>query len=167
METFSALLALCVGNSPVTGEFPAQRPVTRSFDVLFYLRLNKRLSKQSGGLWFETPSRPLWRHCNEHMGSITGWRFELNEAKKKLLCRANSKEKLDRRGGQGCWQTLTAVTIWGHWNSFLYKMRIFQCKGKRFLIQHLVISVCDILKTEWWAWSCILYSILPNAIKEL
>ena len=37
METFSALLALCVGNSLVTGEFPAQRPVTRSFDVLFDL----------------------------------------------------------------------------------------------------------------------------------
>ena len=47
METFSALLALCVGNSPVTGEFLAQRPVTRSFDIFFVLRLNKRLSKQS------------------------------------------------------------------------------------------------------------------------
>ena len=33
METFSALLDYCVGNSPVTGEFPSQRPVTRSFDV--------------------------------------------------------------------------------------------------------------------------------------
>ena len=33
METFSALLALCAGNSPVTGEFPSQRPVTRSFDA--------------------------------------------------------------------------------------------------------------------------------------
>ena len=41
METFSVLLALCVGNSPVTGEFPAQRPVTRSFDVFFDLRLDK------------------------------------------------------------------------------------------------------------------------------
>ena len=39
METFSALLALGAGNSPVTGEFPAQRPVTRSFDVLFNLYL--------------------------------------------------------------------------------------------------------------------------------
>ena len=48
METFSALLAICVGNSPVPGEFPAQRPVTRSFDVFFYLRLNKRLSKNAG-----------------------------------------------------------------------------------------------------------------------
>ena len=65
METFSALLALCAGNSPVTGEFPSQRPVTQSFDVFFDLRLNKRLSKQSWGWWFETPSRSLWRHCNE------------------------------------------------------------------------------------------------------
>ena len=62
IETFSALLALCVGNSPVTGEFPTQMPVTRSFDVFFHLCLNKRLSKQSWGWWFETPSRPLWRH---------------------------------------------------------------------------------------------------------
>ena len=47
MTTFSALLAICAGNSPVTGEFPAQRPVTRTFDVFLDLRLNKRLSKQS------------------------------------------------------------------------------------------------------------------------
>ena len=64
METFSALLAICVGNSPGTGEFPAQRPATQSFDVFFDLRLNKRLSKQSRGWWFETLSCPLWRHCN-------------------------------------------------------------------------------------------------------
>ena len=63
METFSALLAICAGNSPVTGEFPAQRPVTRSFDIFFDLRLNKRLSKQSWGWWFKTWSRPWWRHC--------------------------------------------------------------------------------------------------------
>ena len=65
MEIFSVLLAICAGKSPVTGEFPSQRPVTRSFDVFFDLRLNKRLSKQSRGWWFETPSRPLWRHCND------------------------------------------------------------------------------------------------------
>ena len=64
METFSTLLALCAGNSPVTGEFPSQRPVTRSFDVFFDLRLNKRLSKQSWGWWFETPLRSLWRQRN-------------------------------------------------------------------------------------------------------
>ena len=65
METFSALLAICAENSPVPDEFPAQRPVTRSFDVFFDLCLNKRLSKQSWGWWFETPSRPLWRHRND------------------------------------------------------------------------------------------------------
>ena len=64
MKTFSALLALCAGNSSVTGEFPTQRPVTRTFGVFFDLCLNRRLSKQWWGWWFETPSRPLWRHCN-------------------------------------------------------------------------------------------------------
>ena len=59
METFSTLLALCAGNSPVTVEFPSPRPVTRSFDVFFDLRLNKLLSKHSWGWWFETPSRSL------------------------------------------------------------------------------------------------------------
>ena len=64
METFSASLAICAGNSPVPGEFSAQRPVTRRFDVFCDLRLSKRLSKQWWGWWFETLSRPLWRHCN-------------------------------------------------------------------------------------------------------
>ena len=53
---------LC-GEFTVTGEFPVQRPVTRGFDV-FYLRMNKRLSKQWWGWWFDTPSHLLWRHCN-------------------------------------------------------------------------------------------------------
>ena len=64
MGTFSALLAFCAGNSSVPGEFPAQRSVTRSLDVFFDLHPNKRLSKQSWGWWFETPSSLLWRHCN-------------------------------------------------------------------------------------------------------
>ena len=55
MEIFSALLALWAGNSPVTGEFPAQRPVTRGFDVSFDLRLNKWFSKISWGCWFDVP----------------------------------------------------------------------------------------------------------------
>ena len=44
METFSALLAFCARNSPVTGDFPAQRPVTQIFNVFFDVRLNKPLS---------------------------------------------------------------------------------------------------------------------------
>ena len=61
---------LC-GNSLVTAEFPSQRPVMWSFGVFFDPCLNKWLSKQSWGWWFETPSRSLWRHCNVHW--MTGY----------------------------------------------------------------------------------------------
>ena len=55
-----------------TGD-PAQRPVTRSFNVFLDLRLNKPLSKQSWGWWFEMLSRPLWRHCNDKKNVKTSW----------------------------------------------------------------------------------------------
>ena len=60
------LLAICAGNSPVTGEFPAQRPLTRSFDVFFDLRLNKRLrnNREAGDL----------RRYRAHYDVIVMWR---------------------------------------------------------------------------------------------
>ena len=64
METFSALMALYAGNSPVTGEIPSQRTVTRSFDGFLDLCLNKRLSIKSWRRWIEMQSRSLWCHCN-------------------------------------------------------------------------------------------------------
>ena len=82
METFSALLAICVGNSPLIGEFPSQmasntenvsicwRHQWRGALIFFDLRLNIFLSEQWWGWWFETPSRPSWHHCTE-LG--TGW----------------------------------------------------------------------------------------------
>ena len=73
METFSALLARCAKNSPITGEFHTQRPVKRSFDVSFDLRPNKRLCKQSWGWWFEMPSGSLWRHCNGNTCTEGRW----------------------------------------------------------------------------------------------
>ena len=63
-DVISALLAFSAGNSPVTGEFPAQRPVTRSFYDFFDLRSNQQLNKQWRRGWFETPRRSLWRNCN-------------------------------------------------------------------------------------------------------
>ena len=51
---------------------PLQRPVTRSFDVIFDLRLNKRFSLQSWGWWFEALPRPIWRQCNVKMMEM-GW----------------------------------------------------------------------------------------------
>ena len=71
METFSALLALCAGNSLVTGEFPSQRPVTWSFDVFFDLRLNKRWNKQPWRRLLEVPWRSLWHHCTSIL--IVSW----------------------------------------------------------------------------------------------
>ena len=64
MKIFSALLAICAGNSPATGEFPSQRPVTRRLDIFFDNCLNTWVSKRKWDWWFETSSRPLWRHCN-------------------------------------------------------------------------------------------------------
>ena len=61
---------LCAGKSPVTGEFPTQKPVTRSFEVFFDLLLINQLSKQWRRWWFETLSPSLWRHCNEIFPSI-------------------------------------------------------------------------------------------------
>ena len=59
METFSELLAICAGNSPVTGEFLAQRPVTRSFDIFFDLRLNNG--------WINNgEAGDLRRHCTNY-----------------------------------------------------------------------------------------------------
>ena len=63
------------------GEFPSQRPVTQSFDVFFDLRLNKWLSKQPWGWWFETLSWSLWHHCNE---LPTAW--QLVQHKTSKLC---------------------------------------------------------------------------------
>ena len=62
--------------SLVRGIHRAQRPVTRSFRVLVDLRLNKSLSKQSWGWWFETLSRLLWRHCN--VQRMNGWIITYN-----------------------------------------------------------------------------------------
>ena len=71
METFSALLALCARNSLVTGEFPSQRPVTRSFDVLIDLSwVNNR---DTGDL------RRHWAHYDVIV-MITAWRQPLSNA---------------------------------------------------------------------------------------
>ena len=67
------------GEFTVSRSIPRTQPGTRGFDVFFDLRLNKRLSKQSWGWWFEALSRPLWRHCNDQWsGSMQWWSSFLN-----------------------------------------------------------------------------------------
>ena len=82
---FSTLLALCEGNSPVTGEIPSQRTVTRSFDIFFDLRLNKRLRKTT-----ETPV--IWRHCAHYdvtvMFESSSWENKINFFRWKQRTRA-------------------------------------------------------------------------------
>ena len=112
METLSALLAICAGNSPAPGEFPPQRPVTRGFHVFFDLHPNKRLSKQSWGWWFETPSRPLWRHCNAAL-----W-FQLHHSVPMLMitsleARRNTHDKFAIVKCQGIFFWKDAVGVWG------------------------------------------------------
>ena len=77
------------------GEFPAQRPVTRSFGVFFDLRLNKRLSKQSWGWWFEALSRPLWRQCNVELAKLSIVMFELVHS---YACASVTEETMIDRG---------------------------------------------------------------------
>ena len=66
METFSALLALCPGKSPVPVNSSHKTQWRGALIFSLICALDKRLSKQSCGWWFETPSLSLWRHCNEN-----------------------------------------------------------------------------------------------------
>ena len=118
METFSALLALCAGNSPVTGEFPSERPVTRSFAVFFDLYLNTRLSKQSWGWWF--------RHHRAHYDVIV----IINH----LHCRLGLRSTVVHQPASlpWCWPS-----TWGrrtHWFNYC-------CSRERILITVMVVAI--------------------------
>ena len=123
METFSASLSLCAGNSPVTGEFPSQIPVTRSFDVFFDLRLNKRLSKQSPGWWIETSS---WSSRSLYDVNLMIFRMTTDEMKDGIIIRG----RRERRYQHFCtWisnfqSSRCQMNTREHWN---YTMRSLCC----------------------------------------
>ena len=73
METFSALLALCAGISPVTGEFSAQKPVTRNFDVFFGLRLNRVNNRETGDTRRHLAHYDVIVMEPEHFTKVTSW----------------------------------------------------------------------------------------------
>ena len=93
METFSALLNLWAGNSPVTGEFPSQRRVTRSLDIFFDLRLNKRLSKQSWGWWFDS-HRPHYDIIVMRRKQLLSYRYQCSKIR--TICHAIDLWKLTK-----------------------------------------------------------------------
>ena len=101
------------------GEFPSQKPVTRSFDVFVGLRLNKRSSKQSLGWWFETSSCPLWRHCNDITAWRTGqllpiyrvWNFMINNNHASYYCNEYKSAKCHYDG-----MGIFTFPSWLHWS---------------------------------------------------
>ena len=127
METFSALLALCAGNSPVNGEFPSQKPVTRSFDVFCHLCLNKRLSKHSWGWWFETPSGSLWRHRHDVPDTV----FTILSRLFSLSYKAIRQERLHRSTVPSIQVLLCLVTrLLRHTARYIFKLSIIDLRGE-------------------------------------
>ena len=100
---------LLCGEFTGPGEFPTQRPATRSFDVFFDLRLNKRLSKQPSGWWFETPSWSLWRQCNK---------------------RHKSRSTFDMTAHKSLHQPLLTICPLKNINVILFKIHNFQLKTR-------------------------------------
>ena len=108
---FHVIVPLC-GEFTGPCEFPAQRPVTRSLGVFFDLRLNKRLSKQPWGWWFETPLCSLWRQCNEYWSFVMWSYWSLVVS---LTQKANNVELwcfLWRCAGKAVEQTVKLPAIW-------------------------------------------------------
>ena len=106
------LLAICAENSPVPGEFPTQRPVTRSFDVFFDLCLNKRLRKQSRGWWFETLSCPLWRHRYVNIGSLVLAKITRNLDRSLVLAKITRNFDPDRQWLVAEYATIYLLNQW-------------------------------------------------------
>ena len=75
METYSAFLAFVreIHRWPVNSPHKGQWRGALMFSLI--CTLNKQLSKQSWGWWFETPSRSLWRHCNDEYGNDESTNF--------------------------------------------------------------------------------------------
>ena len=125
METFSALLALCAGihRSPVNSPHKGQ---CRGALMFLDLRLNKRLSKQWWGWWFETQLRPLWRHWNDrYTGKSKLW---VNIIKILCQCQQNNNHILHMSQHLCChWKQRKFVTNekhgkgWSIWFWFCIK----------------------------------------------
>ena len=145
---FSALQAICADNSPVSGEFPTQRPVTRSFDVFFDLRLNKRLSKQSWGWWFELLSLPFWRLCND-IFEIRSYFLTYSACSKPMWSRTEAANNLKKKT---YWRNITDEMPL----DFRYE-KLFHCISLHVLrmqyLYHTLILLYDMKSLHTWPMS--------------
>ena len=147
-----------------TGDFPTLKLVTRSFDVFFDLRLNKPLSKQARGWWFETPSHPLWRHCNAVLMDSSdtiihifhSW-FTGTEANSRLPQRQWSElpnhEKTQQRGDK-CGRVICDV-LSNHYSGFMMSAMASKSSASRLLAEIFVeVQIEENMKSHrhWTLW---------------
>ena len=145
METFSALPALCEGNPPVTGGFPSQRPVVRSFDDSFDLRLNERLSKQSRRQLLQTHPAHNDVTVMDAPATLGALHISRGEKKQKQDICGMRYHFLHRIG--------LVLVIWTHWFSihkfnslgFLLTWITKNTNARRFLIHFYMIAHTCIL----------------------
>ena len=158
------VLALCAGNSPVAGEFPAQRAVMRNFDVFFDLRLNKQLSKQSWRWWFETQQVSETKYLGVNISEDLHWSKHIQG----LASKASSTLGLLRRNLSLCPQKLReqayislirsrleySAAIWDpHLEKDIQQLEAIQRRAARFVVQDFsrYSSVKSYLNDLKWA----------------
>ena len=133
------------------GEFPTQRPVTRSFDVFFDQRLNKRLSKQPWGWWSETPSSSLWRHRNEKFSyreeESAGDRQSPQQCKSFTMSVCLSVLYCSIRMFYVCMYGLLPFLMTIPWSNFADICRIYSDKFSRIPAPNIISEVPD--KRVW------------------
>ena len=141
MEAFSALLAICAGNSPVPGEFLTQRPVTQSFDAFFDLRPNKQLSKQWWSWWFETPSWSLWRHRN----GLNVFQNMFKDYHSACRCPwKHQRRQALRRHSTDCKVKTSFVSC------SINNFSIFEQKKDRQNLAYVIVILSGIILGKWW-----------------
>ena len=135
---FFALLAICARNSPAIGEFPAQRPMTRSFDVFIDLRLNKRR-----GWWFETPWHPLWRHCDGQVPRQKCCRHLFKYPSDRITLRTNLRDWRDLM----LWRLVSSK-----WNPRALKENM--CNNLRTILVKYFVYEFTVLGVKLWVYQC-------------
>ena len=131
--------------------------LTRSFGVFFDLRLNKRLSKQSWGWWFDTLSCPLWCHCNAYAGAFVS---ELDHHGIKVIaCSLFHTKSLPKQVFTYHWSGPSKQTL--NWKyrlqktgSFCSGISLSLCNIMHFIPSTETISFCDSVQTEFAIWLC-------------
>ena len=116
---------------PLRGEFPEQRPVTRSFDVSFDLHLNKRLSKLSWGWWFEMPSNSLWCHCSKLRETGQVYVTCIQIISRKLNIRNTVHERYSKVKSSLQWRHNGRDGVSNQQRDDCLLIRLFRCRSKK------------------------------------